>query len=366
MVDCMTTRSFRISEYTSLDDVASWTREAGNSDVVFKVSTASGFAPMVEGVALGALQQLVESARVLVDCTVNPDKAPKLFESLFGVALALGAHRIQSPEGVDVKSETAARLWNMVLSSRGAFGIGNRKSLVFRDPGSPLPLVIRGANGEFPRRDQFRTALAKTLKSMGGDGAFSNMEENVVTFLYEATQNSHDHGRMGANSSVSGVRGILLDRLNVNSLAELYVRTDLSPFQRDYIQRAFSASADARRFFAFTVADLGVGIQHTLPKENEESDFDRLRRAFRPGVTRKPKSAGLESGLGLAKLHESARHLKALLVVKSAELLGYIDFSGEGSQDELTEEAMRFGAVGTSLTMVWPDTPFGGDQLSLL
>jgi|GEM_PF-3544092 len=359
-------RSFRLSEFTSLDDVAEWTTAGPSDDVELKITAASGFAPTVEGVALGALQQLVQRGGVTTSCSVNPAKAPKLFESLFGLSLALASRVITAPECGDLKSATAERLWRAVLQSRGQIGTGNHVSIVFRDPDYWLPQCLRSPEGQFPKRDLFRSVLEEAARGMGFQRSFSNTEDDVITFLYEASQNSYDHGRVGADGrAVTGVRGVLLDRVTVKSQVELESRRDLSEFQRAYIQRATSITSGPSIFFAFTVADLGAGIHNTLPAVPGESSWDRLNRAFSAGETRKPRGAGLEAGQGLAKLHGSARRLRALLFVKSADLSGHIDFSMEGENHLLVQNPKSLGSTGTSLTLMWPASTTGGDQASL-
>ena len=359
-------RSFRISEFTSLNDVAKWTATDPSDEIELKITATSGFAPTVEGVALGALQQLAQRAELTTACSVDPTKVPKLFESLFGLSLALITRTIAVPEGTDQKTATADRLWRAVLQARGQIGTGNHVSMVFRDPDYWMPQCLRSPEGQFPKRDLFRSELAKTAGGMGLKGSFSNSEEDVITFLYEATQNSHDHGRVGADGrAVAGVRGVLLDRVTVNSLTELESRRDLSAFQRSYMRRAISESSGPLIFFAFTVTDLGPGIHNTLPAKPDESNWDRLNRAFSAGESRKQRGVGLEAGQGLAKLHGSARRLGALLFVKSSDLSGHIDFSIDREDYHLAENNMRLGSIGTSLTLMWPASKTGGDQASL-
>jgi hypothetical protein len=359
-------RSFKLSEFTSLDDVAEWTATDPPDEIELKITATSGFAPTVEGVALGALQQLAQRAALTTECSVDPAKAPKLFESLFGLSLALTSRAITALEGKDQKTATADRLWRAVLQARGQIGTGNHVSIVFRDPDYWMPQCLRSPEGLFPKRDLFRSALAKAAAGMGFQRSFSNTEEDVITFLYEATQNSHYHGRVGADGrAVAGVRGVLLDRVTINSQAELESRRDLSAFQRSYIRKAISASSGPSIFFAFTVADLGPGIHNTLPAAPDESNWDRLIRAFSAGESRKQRGVGLEAGQGLAKLHGSARRLGALLFVKSADLSGHIDFSIDCENYRMVQSDKRLGPIGTSLTLMWPANRTGGDQASL-
>jgi hypothetical protein len=359
-------RSYKLSQFTSLAEVAEWVQVGAANDIELQIGASSGFAPTVEGVALGALQQVAQKSSVTVECGVDAEKSSKIFESLFGLSVALVARKVTGPADQDQKTTLAAQLWQRVLQARGRIGTGNHVSIVFRDPDYWMPQCLRSPEGHFPRRDLFRSTLLSAARKMGLSRSFSGTEDDVITFLYEATQNSHDHARVDRDGqAVSGIRGLLLDRVMVTSARELEGRRDLSEFQRSYIRRASSEIRGAAVFFAFTVSDLGAGIQNTLPAAPDESAWDRLNRAFSAGETRKPRGAGLESGLGLSKLRESAKRLRALLFVKSAELAGYVDFSVDSGNTRITELPTRFGTLGTSLTLMWPATRTGGDQKSL-
>lgn len=363
---CRMKRSFKVAEFTSLDDIAQWAAVDAADEIELRVTAVSGFAPTVEGVALSTLQQLAKRTSLTAECSVEAAKASKLFDSLFGLSLSLASRAVTGPNGEEQKNLLSTRLWQRVLQARGQVGTGNHVSIVFRDPDYWLPQCLRGSEAHFPTRDVFRSTLLTAAQGMGFPRSFSNTEQDVITFLYEATQNSHDHARVGPDGrAVSGIRGILLDRVTVTSAAELDNRRDLSEFQRAYIRRSKKGVPDASLFFAFTVADLGAGIHNTLPSTPGESSWATLNRAFSAGQTRKPRGAGLEAGQGLAKVWGSAKRLRALLFVKSAELVGYMDFSTGGEEVRLIELPTRLGETGTSLTMMWPSTKTGGDQGSL-
>lgn len=358
------TRVIRLSEYTSLEDVASWTSQSTTEDVLFKVSIQSGFAPTVEGTALGALQQMVDRMPVAAMCTFDLERDAKIWESVFGIALVLASCSVLGPDGKDGKAIVAGRLWKNVMQSRGQIGTGNRAGIVFRDPDYALPHCLRSVEPDFPKRDFFRLAMEKAAQRMGYQGSFSESESDVITFLYEAAQNADEHARLDSEArAVLGIRGILFDRVTIKSSSELEARRDLLPFQREYLRQIGTSGRWPLVAFAFTVADLGPGIHHTLPALPDEAPWERLRRAFLVGVTRKQPGIAVEAGLGLSKLHESAARLRALLFVRSAELSGYTDFSSTSRQ--LERLALFFGTVGTSLTLMWPATKTGGDQGSL-
>lgn len=367
----------RIQEHTSLNAIASWL-QAGDEGLVFCVSSASGFAPLTEGVALGVLYDLARRRPIYVETTVAHDvrtleRLPML-ESLFGISLALSASSVKTPNQADVHGELAAKLWGRVLEGRGVVGKGNRTGLVFRDPDYWIPYCLRTGSASFPLRDQFRSAILAILRAQGFPRAqYSRTEDDAITFLYEAARNSHEHARVDTNErAITGIRGILAERITLASPTELQNRRDLSPLLREYIQRVWhTISSETRLLYALTVADLGPGIHHTLPALPGESSWHRLNRAFQPGQTRKKKTGDIEAGLGLVKLRASAERLHALLFVRSSDLLAFSDFSSPGIDSDPAilrpwpDEQLRMGTSGTSLTLLWPELPDGGDQGTL-
>ena len=126
--------SFKLSQFTSLDDVAEWTQVGQVDEIKLQIGASSGFAPTVEGVALGALQQVAQKSKVTVECGVAAEKSSKIFESLFGLSVALVARKIIGPADQDQKTPLAAHLWQKVQLERGQIGSGNHVSIVFRDP----------------------------------------------------------------------------------------------------------------------------------------------------------------------------------------------------------------------------------------
>ena len=367
----------RIQEHTSLNTVAAWL-QAGEEGLVFCVSGESGFAPLTEGVALGVLHDLARRMPIYVETTVAHDvrtlERLPILESLFGIALVLSARSIKTPSQTDVHSELATELWGRVLKVCGVVGKGNHTGLVFRDPDYWIPHRLRTGSASFPLRDQFRSALLTISRSQGFPREqYSHTENDAITFLYEAARNSHEHARVDTNErAIPGIRGILTERITLASTTELPSRRDLDPPLRSYIQHIWDTiSPKTRLFYALTVADLGPGIHNTLPALPGESSWDRLKRAFQPGQTRKNKTGDLEAGLGLVKLRASAKRLHALLFVRSSDLLAFSDFSSPGvDADPATlqpwpDDQLRIGTSGTSLTLLWPELPDGGDQGTL-
>lgn len=355
-----------IKENTRLDDLAQWCKPKGQN-LKFEVSRKSSFGLAAEGIALGLLSELRTTSSIDVECNfevtdAEPEAQLRIFDGLFGLALVTAAKTIKTPSLPNSRTEFLSFLWQRLREGQGALGDGKRKSLVSRDPEEPIPACLHEGS-DFPKRDRFSSILHEKASSLGATDkrrTYTASEEDAITFIYEAARNSWEHGRYDVNGvAVSGIRGVLIERLSFASRQDLRTRRDLSELQRDYFERQWKDFGSLRLATAYTVADLGPGIHRTLrPATPEESDWARLERAFRPGESRKPKGSDVESGMGLWKLYAAAIRLKALLFIKSGSLLAYVDFSSVKNETmpKLSpwKEVDHLGCVGTSLTLIWP------------
>jgi hypothetical protein len=371
------TKTLRIEPRTRLENLGEW-RAALGQPVTFKVTRESSFVPSLEGVALGLLGELADACQgqLEIDCDYlrNGGETPAdlgLFDSLFGLSLVSRAARFRGDDH-DLRSRLLATIWGKALDGRVGGPQGSRSYLICRDPDGSGPAGLRATDGEFPMRDHFRAALRRGLIALRFSKGLSESEEDLVTFLYEAARNAYEHGRVSRTGEpVRGYRGVVTERFEVPSDASARPDPVLPEYLQRYVARESSSIPGTRIFFSFTVADVGAGIHHTLPSRPGESPFDRLVRAFLPTESRKPHGGDMEVGLGLARVQASAQRLKALLFVKSSELLAVADFASgtrvEGSPlqriDDVGEQDSR--SRGTALTLVWPRTPAGGDQPSL-
>ncbi len=368
-----------IGQATALDDLAKWHRAKGHQ-VKFSVSKTSSFALAVEGVALGVLRELQTASSIDLECTFDilaedqtkgQDAKLGLFDGLFGLALIVAARSIRVHSSTASRAEILDCLWRRVRIGRGAVGDGKRMSLVSRDPDDPVPECLRAGIAGFPKRDRFSAVLLERSRNLGvAKGGYSKSEDDAITFIFEAARNSFEHARNDANGAgVRGIRGILVEKLVFGSHAEARTRQGLSELQRLYLQRVWGNLGAQRRVLAYTVADLGPGIQRTLRPAPGETPWARLTRAFEPGETRKPRGTDVEGGLGLPRLCSAAARLKALLLVKSGDLTAVADFSLPVLEKRVPLERLRsasdLGDLGTSLTLLWVETAGAGDQEQL-
>lgn len=360
-----------LSDAISISDVDSWATLG--PELIVRVTRDSRFGVGVEGIALATLGSLrADKVRVLVEATfeLNPEAPERIpfFESLFGIALVYEAAELRGASGVEVRSALLVRLWQGVHESKGHIGAGSRRHFIFRDPDYPVPDCLRrGPQNRFPPPRRFRDALWNGCERLGFSDALSAVRQTdatMATFLYQTLRNSHDHGRVDLGGrAVRAIRGVSIEKLIVQTREEIDSRRNLGPLLRAYVERLWEELTDRHLFAAFTVADQGPGIHQTLPDAVEGAPWDRLGAAFRSGVSRKPRGGDVNRGEGLPQVLDAARRLRALLLIHSAGLRGYVDFSAQPDADSLTPhpDTCRHGH-GTSVTLVWPFLKTASDQ----
>ena len=351
----------------STDDISRWGHDSG--DLLIKATRDSKFAAFCEGIALGKLSELRNNAsniRLLttfpilptVDSTGTSDLG--ILDGLFGLSIAYGGASVIDPNGTDQRKPLLDTLWNHVQETGGVLGDAKKCSIVFRDPDYSIPKCLRvGNRNSFPEPQLFKSVLKKIGSEIGAERNFglSMIEDDVMTFLYEAARNSHEHARWDSDHrAIKGIRGMSVEKYKFSSKSEIDKRSDIPPLLSKY----FCLSLESSRrniFLTFSVTDLGPGIHNTLPARPGEGAWERLMRAFLPGQSRKPTGSDINRGMGLKKMLDAARRLRAFLFVRSAELLGYLDFSTTASGPSQTLSVWpgaEPGNAGTSITIVWP------------
>ena len=360
-----------LNKRIGIQDLGKWDATS-DSRLDIRVTRGASFEVGVDGVALGILHELrLKSVEIDLQITFDPvddlGRPTDFFQSLTGLSMLFSSARISivSDESSPKFAAPAARLWRYVVYCGGEIGDGQERLVVIRDPDYALPTHLQqGASAKFPFPDAFNQLLLRMSKSLADNLEFSGLptDEAVVNFLYEAALNSHEHGRFTAEYAQlktipSTIRGFTLEKYRFNSRSELNSRTNLSPEVRQYFERAWPLGRAGASFLAATVADVGPGIQNTLSSISQsEDDWDRLERAFLPGVTRKPAGVAKGLGEGLPNIVSSAQRLNALLLVCSGGLLGQYNLlskqEGPLRLSRIHESPNKRG--GTSLTLVWP------------
>ena len=369
-------RPIKLGPYTSVKAASTWLAAEARPGA-FSVVKDFGFSLFAEGVALGILRGYTNANRPyelslsfpfttgVSDSVMN--ETP--LGSLFGLSAAYGAHRVTDSRGIEIQTELLDALWSSVQKGGGEVGDGKRRYVIFRDPDYSVPHCLRHSSAKsFPIPSEFESLIRQMCLKLTGQGTaglpFS--ESSIITFLYEAVRNSHEHGRYDKNGQViTGIRGVIAEKYIFESAGAMMKRKDLPEPIKHYLARLWQPEPGSltgegahrgKMLFSFTVSDFGQGIQNTLPAVENESPWVRLNRAFSPGESRKPRGDDLNRGLGLTKVWRAAAKLKAFLFVSSADLMGYKDFSsGTSANGPLLEKAGSTpGRLGTSITLLWP------------
>lgn len=364
----------------SLATISTW--PSGQVDTIcFRITRAASFELFAEGVAVSLLGHYVRnSIAIQVDCTFDPIDGTTggIFASLFGLSLAQHAShfRIETDQNALTNHIERVRqaLWTHVLQSKGEIGDGKRRTIVFRDPDYVVPECLTDDRSDrFPLPSKFATRLVSVAKSMGvsDDIGASTAERSLVNFLYEASRNSHEHGRIDETGrGVRGIRGIIFEKLVFASQQELQSRSLQSASLSKYLNRVWEQSSFRKILLSVTVTDVGVGIQNTLQPLEKEDSWNRLLRAVFTPASRNPTPDEMERGRGLPKIVEAASRLGAFLLISSGELHAYCDYLEELKYPE-SPILFRFtegGAprsIGTSISIVWPIVAGGGDQMRI-
>jgi hypothetical protein len=356
----------RLGDAVSLTDVEGWGKGSATA-ITFELTKQSAFSMLAEGVAVAKLYELARKG-VAVSVEVPFAKLddllyrrPRVLEGLFGLALVALANSVRDAYGGEAKLALQSSLWSYMQSSLGKLGFNKRSSIVSRDPDYPIPFCLQSErNDDFPLPKQFGVVLRSVGQGLGGGSAFGRnlLEDHLLTFLWEAAKNAHEHARYDSNGQpLAGIRGIVAEKQVFLNSRELAGRKHVPELVRSYLQRLWKVWAKDQVVVCFTVSDLGPGIHRTVPQVQGESEWQRLNRAFEIGVSRKPAGSGPNRGVGLDQILEAAVRLRALLFVRSAELVGFKDFSN------LSEIPPKFTLdcwpetikidCGTSISLLW-------------
>lgn len=366
----------RINEKTSVDDVLEWVLD---QEVRFVISKASSFLPGTQGIAMSALKSAVtHRAKISVTCefhepisTDDAENSP--LGTPFGFSLARLATSIDFlPRLTPISGQIKRNLGRLYVQQKGRLGIGKQSSLVAIDPRFPFPPALKedvqAGDTDFPAPSRFQSVLADIAASLGFSRALtSSFESDLVAYIYELARNSWEHGIPVSSIPSASTRAIILEKIVIqaNDRFERY-----PTFLQEYLQRIRTESgADLGiGVLCITVVDQGEGIQGTLPAVENESESDRLERAFGEGESRKAKGA-ISRGMGLSKALSAAFHLRAMLQVCSGGLLGIQDFStGEYKYPGIALKVTRLPvhlSFGTSISLFVPESSRSLDQPAL-
>ena len=380
--------SLRIGSHATVADLEAWALRKDSLKLI--LSRRSRFGPFAEAVAIAQLYQ-ASRAGLEISATCNYKlkdqdlRAPfsqnlGILNSLFGFALLDIAENVFDSRKSNIRDSLLEALWEGVRASNGIVGSGRYASVVCRDPDTPLPQPLRdisiaGGARAFPQRTTFSRLLRGAAKEMGigPDLGTSEIENKLVTFLYESARNAHEHARTDTNfKALSGIRGIVIEKIRAETAESLRRRTGLPELLKQYISRAWRVSPGS--LVSITVLDTGPGIHHRMPQRAGEGDFERLKRSFLPGESSKPRGVA-HRGEGLSNIINalsSSVDFSPFLYVQSAELTAYVDFSLEYQRDAsgdfpgwLELDHILSTSCGTALTLIWPMSISTHNQIPL-
>ena len=374
-------------EGTSIADVTSW---AFSSQTQFQISESADFHPGAQGVGLSALRYFVRRDMELVvnfefSQPISPEDLQRsLIGTPFGYSIARLADRIYFGKVAELASPDFKKLLaRSYKEQKGCLASGQTaRSLLAIDPQFQLPPCLEHSgkhhDAYFPQPSSLANELRKLVIQLGFNIVLqSHQESPLIRFAYEVFRNSLEHGIPLAHGSESGdrsrsvrsTRSLLLEKVSFRALEPNSKIADAS--LKNYLARVAEdpRASDRTGILCLTIADQGDGIQSTLPILGEETDLQRLGRAFSEGVSRKPKGE-VERGLGLHAALISAFELGAMIQVFSDELFFSQDFStGDQPYPGLNLSAGQsketICRTGTCISIYIPEFLVNPDQQSL-
>ncbi|WP_147384956.1 hypothetical protein [Nocardioides cavernaquae] len=289
-----------------------------------------------------------------------------LTESLSGVIASRLASQVLDASDRDVSARVMA-LQKAVIGKTNVLGNTHNVSYLIDDNFEGL------GRAEFidPEDEDFSSRLADTLdwelkrrELVGRDATSQPSSQQLLQvrrFLTEALENTQRHAtRDLAKRRVGGVRFLAVRRHFIRE-----IQTTMAPKESGhqslshYLTRAREQFGDVA-MVEFTVADSGIGISAHHRKDlaiysgSIEEEFAALQSAF--GL---PEANMGWEGLGLPKIQDSCRDLRAFLMVRTGRILAtqhQLDTSSNSSDlVPLTRETRPLPFLaGTSITIVVP------------
>jgi len=361
---------------TSLADIASWPLEAVD-DVQFHFTHDSSFGLLSEAAGVAAYQAIRKNSRrvvVKIKYTtveiMNLEsyiKRSRVLYSIFGLNLIRTCDKLIDSSGRDIKDVVNKIIREELQHDRdGTIMRGEKTWVVSQWPAPPIPKCLAITGEQRPPEPQDVSALLHQLRfryekdSRTAGGTWNLNQRPVVSFVYETFRNIIEHARI----EDSGCCGILVERITI-ARAEDVARYVIDPSPLASYLKSFVGSDSGTRsvdFTGLTVFDYGAGIQNTLAGVPNESERQRVVRAFQKGVSSKPRSGTPYYGQGLTEVNLAANKLKAFVVVRSRGVLISYDARKEirvPLEDQPESISWRKAAAdrvpGVSLSVVFPN-----------
>jgi hypothetical protein len=174
--------------------------------------------------------------------------------------------------------------------------------------------------------------------------------------MNELVQNTRDHALAKLDGgAIGGARFLTVRRINANTHdADWYEGAD--PAFVHYLRDLNDDSAD---LVELTVADSGIGVAARLAGRMDvyegpiEDEKEHLARAFRSGVSSKPKSMS-GRGEGFPNVLRAVKALGGMLAIRTGRLLKYKHFASEATHNLPATIVERSLVRGTTVSILVP------------
>lgn len=361
----------RIEENSRFEDVCAWNTNSAQ-EITFELLMKSSFQLLVEGVALGALRELVcKGTSINIKFYKDPDltepalaKLHPILLSIFGLELLRVTEKIYSQDGVewDVRRQLGELIWRYVLANKGILGDGRRAYIISRHD-YPVPKCIRQSeySVEFPRYDYFKSSFSRLLVGLRGYlNEIGKHEAILIEWLHHIAENAYEHGSKTTDGEIEGFRGISIGKIHFARDRQYVNARGLPDFVRGHLDNILKSGRwPAKRITLnyASVIDLGEGLHNTVSGVDSLSDCKRLKYVFEDGVTRKTDLMDEKSGYGLGQALLAAKALDAYMHIVSERLEVHVNWPSHGEQKPLHEllqcAPMDCARKGSSVSILW-------------
>lgn len=349
---------------------------------MFHITHESSFGLLVEGTAIAAYQVLRQASEEIVvripfssenlENVYGYVKNSKVLYTLFGLNLISSCDQVLDTSGRPLKDlvvdfmHTALRPMDLLVK-------GEKTWVASRWPGPRIPgCLALGGKQSVPDPQTIASLLYRLRfrQKEAFEGTWTHHQRPAISYVYEAFRNLIEH----ATLTQKGYSGILIERVGIDEAGDVDQYTKQISRLGDYLKSFASSEAgyQSAELTAITVADYGIGIQRSLPPIAGETETETFRRAFRPGVSSKPKSGAPNYGQGLAEIMRASRKLQAFLVVRSRGLL--FSYDGRAASDNTSDELLESRSwsdragdsiPGVTISLIFPNRVKPTGQISL-
>ena len=282
------------------------------------------------------------------------------------IPLSLDSLRMHTDEAGGIL-ENLIRVRRAALASPEIISpLGKSINIVAHDgPNRATPNVLAGLMN---RREAFiKTILFLKQKYLaaGNTPRFSDQREkeaeiDIASFIFEAFQNSFEHGCYDAEGGIiPGVRSISLRKHVARSPIEFERRAEGFPELKEYIDFTISDSSFSK-LLEISVSDCGRGlVNHFLNSHSGEIYSKPLEAVSEPRVmqdmilmhlTSKSRSVG--AGYGMARIASAVRKLRAFLAIRTGST--WLLYTHGASSEHIFKSRSAPNIEGTHIYLLYP------------